>query len=187
MRHWMLLLLGVTACGKSSETTPPARGMTAAEKAAVEDTVWKLNVYSMQAQSRRDLKALMQLMPDTGALAITDGSMITDMDSLEAGVKQFWGLPFLSGLKVNWEKKRIDVLSPDAAVLITEGSTLSSTRRETAVHDATPLDRAVAESRWPLGGCPATCVNHSRRHGEIGGRYAEVDDSRTGTGGLRWA
>lgn len=63
----------------------------------------------------------MQLMPDTGALAITDGSMVTDMDSLEAGVKQIWGLPFLSGLNVSWG---IDVLSPDAAVLTTEGSTV---------------------------------------------------------------
>jgi hypothetical protein len=123
MRNWLILVLGVVACGRSSEESQ-TRGMTAAEKAAVEDTVWKLNVYSMQAQSRRDLKALMQLIPDTGALAITDGSMVTDMDSLEAGIKQFWGLPFLSGLKVSWEKKRIDVLSPDAAVLTTEGSTV---------------------------------------------------------------
>jgi hypothetical protein len=124
MRNWTLLLLGVVACGGANGTKPTAHGMTAAEKAAVEDTVRKLNAYSMEVQSRRDLKALMRLMPDTGALAITDGSMVTDMDSLQAGLEQFWGLPFLTGLKVHWDIKRIDVVSPDAAVITTSGSTV---------------------------------------------------------------
>jgi uncharacterized protein (TIGR02246 family) len=100
-----------------------ARGVTATEKSAVEDTIRKLNAYSMEVQSRRDLKALMQLMPDTGAIAITDGAMVTDMDSVRAVLEQFWGQPWLKDLKVKWEIKRIDVVAPDAAVLTTTGTT----------------------------------------------------------------
>ena len=124
MRNWWILTLGVVACGRADGTPASDRSVTAAERAAVEDTIRKLNAYSMAAQSRRDLNGLMQLMPETGALAITDGSMVTDMDSLRGGIEQFWGLPWLNDLKVQWEVRRIDVLAPDAAVVTTTGSTV---------------------------------------------------------------
>ncbi len=117
--------------GVGSQGTP----VSPQQRAAVEDTIRKLNAFSMAAQGRRDLKALMQLMPDTGLVVIADGMMLTDADSIRGALHQAWTAPWLRDLKVTNELRRIDVLSPDAAVVtMTSMTVLDSAGRKQTVH-----------------------------------------------------
>ena len=110
-----------------------SQSVSSEQRASVEDTIRKLNAFSMAAQSRRDLKALMQLMPDTGLLAVSDGIMFTDAESLREALRQAWTAPWLRDLKVTNELRRIDVLSPDAAVVTMISTTVldSAGRKQT--------------------------------------------------------
>ncbi|MEO7138453.1 MAG: nuclear transport factor 2 family protein [Gemmatimonadales bacterium] len=135
MRRLTLLSLailgGCNGSGRSANAHAGGNGVASQgapvspeQRAAVEDTIRKLNAFSMAAQSRRDLNALMQLMPDTGLVAISGGMMFTDADSLRGALRQAWTAPWLRDLKVTNELRRIDVLSPDAAVVTMTSTTV---------------------------------------------------------------
>lgn len=118
--------------GVASHVTP----VSPEQRAAVEDTIRKLNAFSMGAQSRRDLPALLQLMPDTGLVAVSDGVMFTDADSLREVLRQAWTAPWVRDLKVTNELRRIDVLSHEAAVVtMTLTTVLDSAGRRQTFHN----------------------------------------------------
>lgn len=145
MRHILFSLAILSGCNNPGRSTAHDGGdgvvshgtpLSAEQRASVEDTIRKLNAFSMAAQSRRDLSALMQLMPDTGLLAISDGIMFTNADSLREALRQAWTAPWLRDLKVTNELRRIDVLSPDAAVVtMTSTTVLDSAGRKQTFHN----------------------------------------------------
>lgn len=116
--HALAGCLVLLACTPDSKQADSAVGVTEAQRAAVEDTIRKIVDYSIAAQNKGDMNAIKPLFAPT-ALSVQSGVIKRDINAMfaeyDSGVKLAGGN--LPQHKVNVE--RIDVLSPDAAVVTT--------------------------------------------------------------------
>ena len=119
MRNALLLLLGVTACGRSAASTVDdkkreAGTVTADERRRMEDSVhaWLTRVF--HDWERGDSAALMATyLPGAGPLVSAgDGELYTSRDSVAAFLT---GVSQTTGKHASFEKPLVDVLAPGVA------------------------------------------------------------------------
>jgi hypothetical protein len=105
--------LALGACGGASART------TAAERAAIADTI-KRTVSDAYDFSRPDvLRRLMSLYPDSGrVVSAAAGRIIASRDSLERELRYFWESTGqnMQSPTLEWGPVYVDVLTPSAAV-----------------------------------------------------------------------
>ena len=109
----LLPALGVAGCDKASART------TAAERAAIADTI-RQTVSQAYDFSRPDvLRRLMSLYPDTGRIvSAAAGRIIASRDSLERELRYFWESTGqnMHSPRLEWGNVYVDVLTPSSAV-----------------------------------------------------------------------
>jgi len=123
MRSWMLLLLGLTACGKSAATvageeankSTTLAAVTDAERRRMEAAVDEWAQWCAERWEQGDSAALMTTYPASGPLmSVTDGRL----DTTRASVARYLsGLDKIEDRKVSFEIQRIDVLAPGLAAV----------------------------------------------------------------------
>ena len=105
----------VVACRPAESAT-----MTAAQRAAVADTLRRLMVAAGDLSKPNVVASLMSLYPDSGrVVSASAGQVVTTRDSLEAGIRAFWENVGhnMRDPRWTWGPMHVDVLGPDAAVL----------------------------------------------------------------------
>ena len=119
MRNVLLLLLGVTACGRSAASTvaerkPEAGTVTADERRRMEDSVHAWLARTFHDWEQGDSAALMATyLPGDGLLVSAgDGELYTSRDSVAAFLT---GISQTTGKHASFEKPLVDVLAPGVA------------------------------------------------------------------------
>ena len=126
MRNVLLLLLGVSACGRSAASTvddkkPEAGTVTADERRRMEDSVhaWLARVFHDWEDG--DSVALMgTYLPGAGPLVSAgDGELYTSRDSVAAFLI---GVGQITGKQGSFSKPLVDVLAPGVAAATYQSS-----------------------------------------------------------------
>jgi ketosteroid isomerase-like protein len=121
----LLLAVVVGACrtetpAPPAQTPPHPSGVSADARRAIADTITRLVEAAYDLTQPDPVRALMGLYPDTGVVvSATNGSIMTSRDSLAAGIASFWESMGRNMQQPQWVwgERRIDVLSPTAAVM----------------------------------------------------------------------
>jgi len=94
--------------------------MSAAQRAAIADSLRRLVVAACDLSKPNVVASLMSLYPDSGRVVSAGaGQVHTSRDSLEAGIRAFWENVGhnMRDPRWTWGPMYVDVLGPDAAVL----------------------------------------------------------------------
>jgi ketosteroid isomerase-like protein len=84
------------------------------------------------AQNRRDVEAFMQAMSDSGVVLVEDTTVTVERPAhMRDWLRRRWSAPWLRRYHVTDDIRRIDVLTPDVA-LITVASTVENDSAGTA-------------------------------------------------------
>jgi hypothetical protein len=104
-----------TACAR------PADRLSAAERAAIGDTLQRMIVAAYDITKPGDrVGRMMSLYPPTGGVVSASGGRVSvSRDSLEAGIRAFWEYvgQNMRNPRWQWDPMHVDVLSRDAAVV----------------------------------------------------------------------
>jgi ketosteroid isomerase-like protein len=117
-----LLLLGA-ACKATEAPGPPlpdASGVGAEAQRAIADTIVRTIEAAYDLTQPQAVERLMALYPDSGTvISATDGRMTTTRAALQGGIESFWNRMGRNMQQPRWVwgERRIDVLSPTAAVM----------------------------------------------------------------------
>ena len=106
---------GLHACQQQS-----AADMSAADKAAIADSLKKLVVQAYDLSEPDPVKSLMSLYPDSGRVISASGGVITTTrPQLQQAINAFWTYvgQNMKNPKWEWTSMNVDVLAPDAAVM----------------------------------------------------------------------
>ena len=112
----------VAAAGATALACRPAPGseVSAAQRRAIADTLTRLIASAYDFSKPDVVQRLMSLYPERGPIvSATAGHITTSRDSLELQIREFWENVGrnMRDPKWTWGERRIDVLSPDAAVM----------------------------------------------------------------------
>lgn len=111
-----LALIVITACHAAA---PPPQ-LSAAEKQAIADTLEQEIAAAYDLSKPNPVQRMMSLYPDSGPIvSAAAGRVITSRDSLKADLETFWKYvgSNMRDPRWVWEKKYVEVISPNAAVL----------------------------------------------------------------------
>ncbi|HWG52297.1 MAG TPA: nuclear transport factor 2 family protein [Gemmatimonadaceae bacterium] len=102
--------------------TPPsgARSLSAAQRAAIADTVKQTMIAACNLSGGNVVARLMSLYPDTGQIiSASVGHITTSRDSLRQNIQTFWTNVGrnMRDPKWEWTSMHVDVLAPDAAAM----------------------------------------------------------------------
>jgi len=120
MRNWMLLVLGVTACGKASAVPADVKEtkevvVTDAERQRMVESVTAWVKWNAEAWERGDIAALMETyLPGDSLVSMTQGKLYAARNSVEHMLD---GISTDSDRHTEWQIYKIDVLAPDVAAL----------------------------------------------------------------------
>lgn len=98
---------------------PESSELSAAQKAAIADTLKKLVVSAYDLSKPDPVASLMSLYPDDSLISASAGSVVHTRGQLEQQVRTFWTYVGSNMQKPRWEwtSMDVDVLSPDAAAM----------------------------------------------------------------------
>jgi ketosteroid isomerase-like protein len=132
MRRSMLRLLvlagglGLAGAGCKATEAPgapaptDASGVSADAQRAIADTITRAIEAAYDLTKPDPVGRLMSLYPDSGpVISATDGHLTTSRDSIQASIESFWQAMGRNMQQPRWVwgDRRVDVLSPTAAVL----------------------------------------------------------------------
>jgi uncharacterized protein (TIGR02246 family) len=109
------LALGAAACRADAPRAP-----TAAERAAIADTLRRLVARAYDLAAPDPVERMLSLYPDSGrVVSAAAGSVVTSRDTLRAQLAGFWERigQNMRDPRWVWDTTIVDVLAPDAAVL----------------------------------------------------------------------
>jgi hypothetical protein len=112
----LFLLILAGGCGRS----PAPAQLSAAEEAAIADTLRTLLVRTYTFDQPDVVRRFMQLYPESGSVvSAASGSFTTSRDSLQAGLQAFWDGAgrYMQQPRWVWGPMAIDVLASNAAVV----------------------------------------------------------------------
>jgi ketosteroid isomerase-like protein len=102
-------------------------------------------------------------------LAVSDGMMFTNADSVRTALQGFWSAPWLKSLKLTSNVERIYVLSPTAAVMTTRSTTeVDSAGKKVTVHNLWTSVWQNRRGRWVVVQQHSSSVLGRRLTQEIG-------------------
>lgn len=115
----LLLASAITVIAVGCEAASGA-SLTPAQRQAIADSLVEMIHTAYNLQAKDVVAGLMSLYPDSGrVISASGGRVTTTRDSLEAGIRSFWG--YVGRNMQNptwiWGKPLVDVLSPDAAAV----------------------------------------------------------------------
>ena len=116
----LLLAAGCKATEAPGAPTPSPSGLSADAQRSIADTIARAieNAYDLTKPDA--VQRLMALYPDSGpVISATDGGFTASRDSIQASVESFWDAMGSNMRQPRWVwgERRIDVLSPTAAVM----------------------------------------------------------------------
>lgn len=102
------------SCGRSGSSE-----LSAAQEAAVADTLKQLVVSAYDLSRPDPVASLMSLYPDDSLISASGGGVVRTRAQLEQQVRTFWTYVGSNMQKPKWEwtSMDVDVLSPDAAAM----------------------------------------------------------------------
>jgi hypothetical protein len=111
----------VMAGAMSACARPASETLSAAERAAIADTLQRMIVDAYDITKPGDKVGRMMGLyaPTGGVVSASAGRVTVSRDSLEAGIRAFWEYvgQNMRNPKWQWDPMHVDVLSPDAAVV----------------------------------------------------------------------
>jgi hypothetical protein len=120
----LLALLGAGACKATEAPGAPVSadpsGVSADAKRAIADTITRAIENAYDLTKPNPVQRLMALYPDSGpVISATDGRITASRDSIQGSIESFWEAMGrnMQQPKWVWGERRIDVLSPTAAVM----------------------------------------------------------------------
>jgi hypothetical protein len=119
-----VLTLGAGAC-KATEAPgapvpPDASGVSVEAQRAIADTIVRSIESAYDLTQPNPVQRLMALYPDSGpVISATDGRFTASRDTIQASIESFWESMGRNMQRPRWVwgERRIDVLSPTAAVM----------------------------------------------------------------------
>jgi ketosteroid isomerase-like protein len=120
----VFLALVTGACKATEAPGAPApagvSGVSADAQRAIADTITRLIEDAYDLTQPQPVQRLMALYPDSGpVISATDGRITASRDSIQASIESFWESMGrnMQQPKWVWGERRIDILSPTAAVM----------------------------------------------------------------------
>jgi hypothetical protein len=119
----LLLTLAGSACKATEAPGAPVvgvSGMSVDGQRAIADTITRLVESAYDLTKPEAVQRLMSLYPDTGpVISATDGRITASRDSIQLSIESFWQSMGrnMQRPKWVWGERRIDILSPTAAVM----------------------------------------------------------------------
>ena len=119
----VFVALLAAACKATEAPGPPvlgASGVSADGQRAIADTITRLVEAAYDLTKPDAVGRLMSLYPDSGpVISATDGRITASRDSIRASIESFWESMGRNMRQPRWVwgERRIDVLSPTAAVM----------------------------------------------------------------------
>ena len=124
LRRLMVFLALLCGACKATEApgapAPSVSGVSADGQRAIADTITRLIEDAYDLTKPQAVQRLMALYPDSGpVISATDGRITASRDSIEASIESFWESMGRNMQRPTWVwgERRIDVLSPTAAVM----------------------------------------------------------------------
>ena len=117
-----VLVVGLLALAPGACRPRGAESMSAAQKAAITDTLRQLvaSAYDFSTARGDAVGRFMSLYPDSGrVISAASGHITASRDTLEMQIREFWTNvgQNMRNPKWTWGETFVEVLSPDAAVL----------------------------------------------------------------------
>jgi ketosteroid isomerase-like protein len=123
-RHGIVAFIVSLAACKATEApgapTPSVSGVSAEGQRAIADTITRLIEGAYDLTQPAAVQRLMSLYPDSGpVVSATDGRFTASRDSIQGAIESFWESMGrnMQRPKWVWGDRRVDVLSPTAAVM----------------------------------------------------------------------
>jgi ketosteroid isomerase-like protein len=119
----LIALVALAACKATEAPGPPvldASGVSADAQRAIADTITRSVEEAYDLTRPQAVQRLMALYPDSGpVISATDGRITASRDSIQASIESFWESMGRNMQRPRWVwgERRIDVLSPTAAVM----------------------------------------------------------------------